>query len=702
MRTCSIAAWALLLVMWSHPAAAVTVAWSPSGDLGTARYAQVDVLLPSGQVLAVAGDSANPSGPGNLALTSCELFDPATGGWSPTGALSDPRFAHTATLLLDGTVLAAGGSNHAVMLSSAELYEPALGTWSPTGSLSTPRWGHTATLLQNGTVLVVGGSDGATYLNSCEIYDPVATAWTVTGSLATARQAHGAVLLPSGKVLVVGGTGASGAIATCELYDPASGLWSATGSLATARMDGTATLIGAGPVLAAGGFTTAGAELASCELYDLASGSWSAAGSLGTARAQHTATLLGSGAVVAVGGNVSGSPQDTASCEAYDPVANAWSAVGSLGTARTQQAATLLPSGQLLVAGGIDWPVLLASSEISVDPRVPLITSPTSVAADTYDAFCVSSSPPATARPPSALAAGSLPAGLGLNAASGLISGTPTAPGVSTVSVAAANGTGGGPPLPLTITILAVPAITSAATATGTLGSSFAYQIVATYAPTSYAVVAGSLPLGMALNGATGAISGTPQLVGVTAVSLTASNANGASAAFTLTIAIHYPGAAQPANLASQARANMVLLSWSREPQMSFAVFRRAPAAPPFVPVNATSYVAGQSYGAAICVATPVIANCIDSAVAAQTGYAYDVYACAPSTLSYTAAATILVTTPAISAPHLTSAAPGLQPPLSGANLTITGTGIVPVNAFWPAGTTRWSAPTPSSSRTPR
>ena len=65
---------------------------------------------------------------------------------------------HTATLLPNGMVLVAGVRNGSIaVLASAELYDPASGTWTPTGSLNTARTDHTATLLPNGMVLVAGG-----------------------------------------------------------------------------------------------------------------------------------------------------------------------------------------------------------------------------------------------------------------------------------------------------------------------------------------------------------------------------------------------------------------------------------------------------------------------------------------------------------------------------------------------------------------
>src|SRR4029453_1631752 len=50
--------------------------------------------------------------------------------WIPTGSMNTPRVNHTATLLLNGKVLVAGGYNAGTILNSAELYDPASGTWS--------------------------------------------------------------------------------------------------------------------------------------------------------------------------------------------------------------------------------------------------------------------------------------------------------------------------------------------------------------------------------------------------------------------------------------------------------------------------------------------------------------------------------------------------------------------------------------------
>ena len=42
-------------------------------------------------------------------IDSVEIFDPATGSWTEVAAMSQPRLAHRASRLDDGTVLVTGG-----------------------------------------------------------------------------------------------------------------------------------------------------------------------------------------------------------------------------------------------------------------------------------------------------------------------------------------------------------------------------------------------------------------------------------------------------------------------------------------------------------------------------------------------------------------------------------------------------------------
>lgn len=90
------------------------------------------------------------------------------------------------------------------------------------------------------------------------------------------------------------------------------------------------------------------------------------------------------------------------------------------------------------------------------------------------------------------------------------------------------------------VALLSVPAgtkpgITSAATASGTVGTAFAYAITASNSPTSYQ--ASNLPAGLSVNTATGAISGTPTTAGTKNVLVSATNASGTgSGAVVMTI----------------------------------------------------------------------------------------------------------------------------------------------------------------------
>src|SRR5205085_2654756 len=130
---------------------------------------------------------------------------------------------HTATLLNNGMVLIAGGTDGiGGALSAAELYNPATGTFTPTGSMTTTRYSHSATLLNNGMVLIVGGccSSSGGVLATAELYDPATGTFNATGALIIAREVHTAILLNNGMVLIAGGHDGLSSFASAELYLP--------------------------------------------------------------------------------------------------------------------------------------------------------------------------------------------------------------------------------------------------------------------------------------------------------------------------------------------------------------------------------------------------------------------------------------------------------------------------------------------------
>jgi N-acetylneuraminic acid mutarotase len=245
-----------------------TGSWTGTGSLQTTRNHHTATLLPNGKVLVAGGFDVN-----GTEIAIAELYNPATGTWSVTGSLGTARDSHTATLLANGKVLVAGGyiftaNYHGTrLLDSAELYDPATGKWTPTGNLTFARYSHTATLLSNGQVLVAGNNGDAS--NSAELFDPATGSWNVTGALVSGRANHTATLLPSGSVLVVGGTGSGASLylRSAEIYNPATGSWASATELLRGRALHTATLLSDGRVLVAGGYRN-GVALSSTEIYD--------------------------------------------------------------------------------------------------------------------------------------------------------------------------------------------------------------------------------------------------------------------------------------------------------------------------------------------------------------------------------------------------------------------------------------------------
>lgn len=128
----------------------------------------------------------------------------------------------SATLLANGRVLVAGGGNPRATLS-AELYDPASGRWTPTGRM-TDYHGPAAVLLQDGRVLLAGGGYAG------DVYSPATGAWTATGPRVYSLVGGSALApLPNGQVLSVGGTRlanctpkqcGSEPVASAELYTP--------------------------------------------------------------------------------------------------------------------------------------------------------------------------------------------------------------------------------------------------------------------------------------------------------------------------------------------------------------------------------------------------------------------------------------------------------------------------------------------------
>ncbi|HYH98899.1 Kelch repeat-containing protein [Hyalangium sp.] len=340
----------------SGPAPEEPVSGQVGQPLGTPRRLLPFVQLADGRVLAAGGHD------GTRTLSSCEVFDPATGQWSSTGSLKGARRNHAAVTLPDGRVLVAGGSPQQLvgMLASVELLDPATGEWTLAAPMLVPRIDPTAVLLADGRVLVVGGSDlDRRQLRSAELFDPATGMWAPAEAPSWGHSgAQAAAVLQDGRVLFVSGMQA-------ELFDPSTGRWakagSAGGAAGTHRSGHTVTRLADGRVLVVGGSTSRAAETA--ELFDPATDAWTLVAPPHMPRESHGAVVTADGAVLVVGGYHFASGT-LAAAERFDPATSTWSLVTSLKVPRRGAGVVRLPGGEVLLVGGFnDAGGTLASTE---------------------------------------------------------------------------------------------------------------------------------------------------------------------------------------------------------------------------------------------------------------------------------------------------------------------------------------------------
>jgi hypothetical protein len=147
------------------------------------------------------------------------------------------------------------------------------------------------------------------------------------------------------------------------------------------------------------------------------------------------------------------------------------------------------------------------------------------------------------------IASGSLPAGLTLSAATGVISGTPTASGTSSFTAKVSDASSPSQTKSVALTLAISPsslAITTSSLSPGTAGSAYAQTMQASggTAPYTWSIASGSLPAGLTLAAGSGAISGTPTLGGT--ASFTASVSDSSNPAQTKSSSMTLVIAAQP------------------------------------------------------------------------------------------------------------------------------------------------------------
>ncbi len=175
--------------------------FTPTGGLLIGRQGFNATLLATGKVL-ITGGAAGTTDSG-YTIGDPEVYDPTTGAFAAAGAYSGSLaglnsgvwgFGSVSALLADGTTLFATGP-------ASQVYDPSTATFSlrgpisvtwalPGGNTFTPSYivEQTASLLLNGKVLLAGGENEDTgYYRTAELYDPASGTFGPTGNMLKSR-----------------------------------------------------------------------------------------------------------------------------------------------------------------------------------------------------------------------------------------------------------------------------------------------------------------------------------------------------------------------------------------------------------------------------------------------------------------------------------------------------------------------------------
>ncbi len=270
----------------------------------------------------------------------------------------------------------------------------------------------------------------------------------------------------------------------------------------------------------------------------------------GTALSGGTVGAVYSGATISASGGVgtfsyavtSGALPTGLSLDASTGAITGTPTVPALGTASFTVTATAATSG----SAAANYSITIAAPPVVLTPPGGALA--TGVVGAFYSDASISASG-GVGTITYAVTAGTLPAGLTIDATTGAITGTPTATGFGTTNftVTATAATAGSTSAVYAITVGAPPVVLTPATGTalspGMVGASYSdTSIVASggVGAISYAVTGGTLPAGLTIDAATGAITGTPTAAGFGTTNLTvtatAATAGSASATYSITI----------------------------------------------------------------------------------------------------------------------------------------------------------------------
>lgn len=324
----------------------------PGGDTGSDLFCAGHTILPDGRVLAAGGTDYTTipeAGQWDVlyGTPDARIYDPATRTWELTTPMDDGRWYPTVMTLSDGRALAASGietlTQPMTMQTSLETFEAASEDWSPAGERLLPMYPR---LLE----VPRGPLEGKVF------YSTLSTLWGPFGEHPLEAE-----------------------WSLQQSYDVSTREWTdLTPSLFGARQHGVSVMLPLDPaeaydteVLSFGGtLQRSVAAVPFSEIADLSGDSGLPvanrfAAPMENPRWHGNGVLLPDGTVLAVGGGlydnvvVHGQPDvPVLPAEAYDPATDSWTTLASMQVPRMYHStALLLPDGRVLAGGHVPLPV---------------------------------------------------------------------------------------------------------------------------------------------------------------------------------------------------------------------------------------------------------------------------------------------------------------------------------------------------------
>lgn len=229
-----------------------------TSPMTTPRLGHGATMLANGKVLVTGGsDGTGTSHP----TAAAEIFDPTTNTFTSIGVSNFPHIAQMPALLRDGRVLMAGSYYNPLgsifgggtLSDDVEIFNPVGNTFAVAPNMFKKRIDIGGALLLDGSVLIAGGvatnvgpSKLTVFHSSAEVYDPATNQWQMAGIMSAGRDEFSGLTLDDGRVYVSGGynnVAGPTLLNTVEIYTPGlkpqiMGLLNSTGELPLAAYRG--------------------------------------------------------------------------------------------------------------------------------------------------------------------------------------------------------------------------------------------------------------------------------------------------------------------------------------------------------------------------------------------------------------------------------------------------------------------------------